>query len=681
MRSFVRRIPFEVWLVALVLIVHLYPVFTPANSLVMGWFGSDDAFYYFKTAQNITEGRGITFDGLGRDSGFHPLWMLVITPIFALARFDRVLPLRLVVAVSALLSAGTGMLLYRLARRSLAPLAAVFVALFWIFYPLVHKTITQMGMESAISAFFIVLLIYHVAQQAGSGTKAAEPVLAGAVLRAALVSGIIGIMAVFARLDNIFLVLLVGVWYGLRPVRMRYLLLSDVGLIALGALWSFMERAGFGAQFTQNAPAIYWMVLLALAIRVVLYYFTGLYRAPGPGWKDRALYLTRAVAASLVATALISGAMLVLQGLHVFPGFPRLTLAYEAGAGMASVLVVRLAAMLLASQAGASPSETIRWRPTLLRLCGFFAPLVLGLVVYMGLSQWYYGTPMPVSGQIKRWWGTLPNTVYGQPVESLAGMLSLTLERGPWELFGSLAAWPQALPGWLRLPVYGGVTLALILLLWDRSRAAIHRLALFPLFAGSFVQLISYTGTGYLHMREWYWAGNMLVITLLLGIALDNLLCLVERSTPHGISRSRYARPLGIILCVLVVLYGAEEIVRRMPMQLSARMQGYYLESIHELEANTEPGSLIGSTGGGMIAYFIKDRTVVNLDGLMNTTEYFHLLQQGKAAQYLDRIGLDYVSASELVITDSDPYFQFKGRLKKLKNFGGATLFEWQAEK
>lgn len=138
---------------------------------------------------------------------------------------------------------------------------------------------------------------------------------------------------------------------------------------------------------------------------------------------------------------------------------------------------------------------------------------------------------------------------------------------------------------------------------------------------------------------------------------------------------------MGIILCVLVVLYGAEEIVRRMPMQLSARMQGYYLESIHELEANTEPGSLIGSTGGGMIAYFIKDRTVVNLDGLMNTTEYFHLLQQGKAAQYLDRIGLDYVSASELVITDSDPYFQFKGRLKKLKNFGGATLFEWQAEK
>src|SRR5512138_1759708 len=109
-----RRIPFEVWLAVLILVLHIYPVLVPANSL-MNWFSSDDAFYYFKTAQNITEGHGITFDGLGRDSGFHPLWMLVITPIFALARYNLLTPLRLVVILSALLSAGTSIILYRLA--------------------------------------------------------------------------------------------------------------------------------------------------------------------------------------------------------------------------------------------------------------------------------------------------------------------------------------------------------------------------------------------------------------------------------------------------------------------------------------------------------------------------------------------------------------------------------------
>jgi hypothetical protein len=285
---------------------------------------------------------------------------------------------------------------------------------------------------------------------------------------------------------------------------------------------------------------------------------------------------------------------------------------------------------------------------------------------------------MPVSGQIKRWWGTLPNTVYGHPVETLKGMLGFPLEKGPWELLSKLIAWPQALPEWLRILFYGGIALAILILFWKRSRSAIHGLALFPLFVGSIVQLISYTGTGYLHMRSWYWASSMMAVTLLLGILLDQLLCRSERFSLRGIPLPRLANTLGLALCAIVVLYGIEEMVRRMPMRLNQRMQGYYLEGIHALEKSTEPGSLIGSTGGGVIAYFIEDRTVVNMDGLMNTAGYFHQLQQGTAAAYLDALGMDYVLANELMITDSDPYFQFKGRLLKMKEIGGAMLFAWQ---
>ena len=38
-----RRIPFEIWLAALVLAVHVYVVLLPPNSL-LNWFTSDDAF-------------------------------------------------------------------------------------------------------------------------------------------------------------------------------------------------------------------------------------------------------------------------------------------------------------------------------------------------------------------------------------------------------------------------------------------------------------------------------------------------------------------------------------------------------------------------------------------------------------------------------------------------------------
>ena len=47
-------------------------------------FLHDDAYYYFKIASNITQGFGITFDTINPTNGFHPLWMLVLLPLFAL---------------------------------------------------------------------------------------------------------------------------------------------------------------------------------------------------------------------------------------------------------------------------------------------------------------------------------------------------------------------------------------------------------------------------------------------------------------------------------------------------------------------------------------------------------------------------------------------------------------------
>ncbi len=673
-----RRIPFEIGLIALALVVNFYAVFLPANSLVMGWFGSDDAFYYFKTAQNIAEGHGITFDQLGRDSGFHPLWMLVITPIFTLARYDRILPLRLVVLLSALLNAATGVVLYRLSRRFLMPFAAALIALFWTFYPFIHSQVTEMGMESGISAFFIALLIYQVAKQepARDDDDGNFPISGG--LRQALWIGAIATLTVFARLDNIFIVLLVGAWLAIRPARMRYLLLSDVALIILGVLWSYMTRVGFGPTYAQSAASAYWMVVVALAVRVALYYLFGLYgsqKLTGSFWLP--WQLVKAAAVSLLSTALITVTMLALQALHVFPGFPRLVLAYEAGCALAAVLAVRLIAAFL-TRGNIPAGEPLRWRTTILRLAGYFGPVGLALVVYMGASLWYFGTPMPVSGQIKRWWGTLPNPIYGRPVETLGGMLGFFPRSTPWSLAQALISWPAALPEWLRLLIYGGIALFILLALWQRTRKAVHALAIFPLFAGSFVQLISYTGTGYLHMRGWYWVSDMMAITLLVGILADDLLCRAQGLTFHAVSVYRIGNALVAAICALVVFYGVSDLVRRMPMVLSQRMTGYYMEGINELKQNTEPGSVIGSTGGGVVAYFIDGRTIVNLDGLMNTAAYFRALQQGTASQYLDKIGLKYIYAGENAITSSDPYFQFKGRLEKLKEFGGSTLFLWK---
>lgn len=42
----------------------------------------DDAYYYFKIAQNVASGNGPTFDGIHKTTGFQPLWMLCLVPVF-----------------------------------------------------------------------------------------------------------------------------------------------------------------------------------------------------------------------------------------------------------------------------------------------------------------------------------------------------------------------------------------------------------------------------------------------------------------------------------------------------------------------------------------------------------------------------------------------------------------------
>lgn len=58
----------------------------------------DDAFYYFKIAQNIAAGRGSTFDGLHPTNGYHPLWMGLLIPLL------RALPDRLEILVNLALA-------------------------------------------------------------------------------------------------------------------------------------------------------------------------------------------------------------------------------------------------------------------------------------------------------------------------------------------------------------------------------------------------------------------------------------------------------------------------------------------------------------------------------------------------------------------------------------------------
>ena len=65
----------------------------------------DDAFYYFQIAYNLAQGKFSTFDGgITQTNGYHPVWMLLITPFYLI--FDKETALFGIKALEIMLVAG-----------------------------------------------------------------------------------------------------------------------------------------------------------------------------------------------------------------------------------------------------------------------------------------------------------------------------------------------------------------------------------------------------------------------------------------------------------------------------------------------------------------------------------------------------------------------------------------------
>lgn len=103
------------------------------------------------------------------------------------------------------------------------------------------------------------------------------------------------------------------------------------------------------------------------------------------------------------------------------------------------------------------------------------------------------------------------------------------------------------------------------------------------------------------------------------------------------------------------------------------------MEVVGYLEENTPPGSVIGMTGGGNVGYLIKDRTIVNMDGLINSYEYFQVLKNGDAATYLYSHGMRIVFANPRLLSLPPYYGQFARYLERFNSYGGKDLL-WLLE-
>jgi hypothetical protein len=683
--NFLKRIPpFEVLLVTVILSIHLYAALSDAYNFPNIWFKRDDAYYYFKVAQNITEGLGSTFDGINMTNGYHPLWMLVCIPVFAFARFDLILPLRILMMVIGVLNAITAVMIYRLVKGNLSQAVAILASSFWAFNTIIYETVYMLGLETSLAAFAVILFIYKLWQfekRWRTSTVTARQIALLAVSAT---------IVMFSRLDLVFLAVIGGIWVVFRGKPMRVLLPLDILIIFVSTTTSVALRTGIAQYNSTYAASAVEAMLLTLVIKTLSLYLFGAYQHPR---LDSPLKTIRQTGLAVTISSILSVIVyMLLVQLGFGKSFPRSAFLIDWVLSFVLLLALRLA-MYWFGDASIKPRKEVftpliefqtNWKKWLADGIAYYGVVGGALAVYMLYNKIAFGTSSPVSGQIKRWWGTLISTAYESPAPDWTSFFGIGYgwAYDAWQPMSSLFLWM----GKLIFPFYPGPTtlderyyismatvilLAFVIFLMNarRVRRLASNTALIPLAAGCGVQILSYTVTAYGGAKEWYWVSEMVLVTLAGSLLLHLILLPLQK-----INLTRFA--LGIVSIALSASIAYQFVIG----VKSAMRYNYfpadrpYMEVLSYLEENTPPGSIIGMTGGGNVGYFIHDRTIVNMDGLINSYDYFRALQNREAPIHLRQRGMTIVFANPRLLTLPPYYGQFAPYFENYSEYGGKNL-------
>ena len=126
----------------------------------------DDSFYYFQIASNLAAGKFSTFDGgITRTNGYHPLWMLLITPFYWI--FDKETALFGIKAFEIMLIAAGIALVAGAARRARLPWILLFAL-----PPLLYRNGSLfVGLEAAAALFMLGLFFLNQCLYVGNPAR------------------------------------------------------------------------------------------------------------------------------------------------------------------------------------------------------------------------------------------------------------------------------------------------------------------------------------------------------------------------------------------------------------------------------------------------------------------------------------------------------------------------------
>jgi hypothetical protein len=433
------------------------------------------------------------------------------------------------------------------------------------------------------------------------------------------------------------------------------------------------------------------MIAISLVVKIPGAFLFDLYKSPNEF--DREKMAKSLVLFGASTAAFVGAVMLIILPLTNFEGFPRTIIVYDFILTVLLFGTIRYAALGLRSSESSSsyaqsPIEQLKTngKSWLAGSLVYFGIVGSAMTLYMLWNKIAFGTPSPVSGQIKRWWGSLSGNVYGGSAPNVLSFFGIDYlgDANAWHPISSALGHLAEAANIMRIPVTHRYLLivsaaaiffyAVLLLNRQKARNAIGLMAIIPLLCGAWIQVISYHITGYAAYKEWYWVSQLvtqvLVVALVAGVLYETI-----RNHP-ATQKTLWLLATGIFVIMGTVFW----ITIKDQMHYNRWEATDPSNDLAEfLEEHTEPGSVIGMTGGGNAGYFINDRTVINMDGLINSYDYFNLLKSKSAGDYLGEIGMDYILANPVILAQLpyrnqfEPYIEWTGF-----RYGGKDLMHYQ---
>ncbi|MCI0472807.1 MAG: hypothetical protein L0Y76_04405 [Ignavibacteria bacterium] len=166
---------------------------------------TDDTFLSLKIAKNIADGYGMTYGGIPTN-GFQPLYVFMMVPVFAIIKSSLILPVYIAMILLTVFSLLSAVVLYRLILRLFGSSESAFiVSLLFVITPALIRNMTN-GLETSVSFFFFLLTVYLLYIYR-------ETSLVEIKFKKIFLFGLILGFAVLARIDNIFLFLMLFIWF------------------------------------------------------------------------------------------------------------------------------------------------------------------------------------------------------------------------------------------------------------------------------------------------------------------------------------------------------------------------------------------------------------------------------------------------------------------------------------